>query len=116
MADKLGAMREVVYTRCRGYCEACGNALPESWALHHRKLKSRGGKDAVSNFVALHHECHNLGTASVHLNPEKATDRGLMVPSWQDSPSCPLTLSDGSIVMLTEEGTYKHLGKVQNGW
>ena len=116
MAGKLDYLRALVYSRCVGYCEKCGRQLGDNWALHHRQLKSRGGKDEISNFVALHHACHNLGTDSVHLNPEKATDRGLMVPSWQDSPSCPLTLSDGSIVMLTEEGTYKHLGKVENGW
>jgi hypothetical protein len=116
MANKLGEMREIVYSRCRGYCEKCGNQLPEGWALHHRKLKSRGGKDEIANFVALHHSCHNMATDSVHFNPEKAEQTGLMVPSWQDPSECPLTLPEGSIVILTQEGTYRYLERKTNGW
>jgi hypothetical protein len=114
VASQLNQLREIVYARCKGYCEKCGNSLPESWALHHRKLKSRGGKDEVSNFVALHHECHNLGTLSVHLNPEKSQDKGLMVGSWQNPWECPLTLPDGSYVMLDNEGNYKYLERKAN--
>jgi hypothetical protein len=115
MANELTKMREIVFARCKGYCEKCGKPLPEGWALHHRKLKSRGGKDEVSNFVALHHECHNLGTDSVHSNPCWADQLGLMVGSWQDPWECPLTLPDGTIVILDNEGNYKQLGKANNG-
>lgn len=87
----------------------CGKQLPFNWALHHRKLRSRGGDNSPSNLVALHHECHNLGTDSVHLNPAKATELGLMVPSWEEPSACPVTLPDGSSVILTAEGTYKYL-------
>jgi len=116
MATNLNEMREIVFARCKGYCEKCGNRLPEGWALHHRKLKSRGGKDEISNFVALHHGCHNLDTDSVHLNPEKAERTGLMVPSWQDPWECLVTLPDKSIVMLDNEGNYKYLERNGNGW
>ena len=116
MANKLGEMREIVYARCRGYCEKCGKQLPEGWALHHRKLKSRGGKDEVVNFVALHHSCHNMATDCVHFNPDMAERLGLMVPSWQDPSECPLTLPDGSIVILEQEGTYRYLERKTNGW
>ena len=112
MAILMSELREIVLSRCRGYCEKCGRPLrAEGFALHHRKLKSRGGKDQISNLVALHHECHNLGTKSVHLNPAEAERVGLMVGSWQEPSECPLTLPDGSIVILTEEGTYKYLGR-----
>lgn len=103
---KLHEARAIVYFRCKGFCEKCGGQLPESWALHHRKLKSRGGKDSVSNFVALHHGCHNLDTDSVHFNPADSLQKGLMVSSWEDPEKCSLTLPDGSIVTLTEEGLY----------
>jgi len=103
---KLEEARAIVYFRCKGFCEKCGGQLPESWALHHRKLRSRGGKDSVSNFVALHHGCHNLNTDSVHFNPAESLEKGLMVSSWEDPEKCPLTLPDGSIVTLTEEGFY----------
>lgn len=111
MASQMSQLREIVYARCKGYCEKCGTSLKPSWALHHRKLKSRGGKDEVSNFVALHHECHNLGTFSVHLNPEKAEQKGLMLGSWQNPTECPLMLPDGSYVILDNEGNYNYLEK-----
>jgi hypothetical protein len=116
MANQLDLYRQLVYSRSKGYCEKCGKQLPESWALHHRKLKSRGGQDEVANLVALHHSCHNLGTDSVHLNPTTASDKGLMVPSWQAPQDCPLTLPDGSIVTLTDDGEYHYLERKLDGW
>ena len=116
MANKLDLLRQIVYARCKGYCEKCGMQLPESWALHHRKLRSRGGKDEVSNFVALHHSCHNMDTDSVHFNPAHSRDKGLMVSSWQIPSECPLTLPDRSIVTLTKEGTYHFLERKSDGW
>jgi len=103
-------LREIVWLRCGGYCERCGIPLHENdFALHHRKLKSRGGKDELSNLVALHHYCHNLGTDSVHLNPEDATREGFMVASWSNPEETPVTLGDGRMVLLTTSGHYKPL-------
>jgi hypothetical protein len=48
-------LRELVLARCKAYCEKCGLGLTEDFALHHRKLRSRGGKDTVDNLIALHH-------------------------------------------------------------
>lgn len=106
MGDKLD-YRGIVFARSKGYCEKCGNQLGDNFALHHRKLKSRGGKDAVSNFLALHHGCHNGFTDSVHFNPKKAEEMGYMVPSWASPEDWLLTLPDGRIVALAEDGTYK---------
>jgi len=101
-------LREAVYRRSGGYCERCGIPLnPDDWALHHRKLKSRGGKDEIVNLLALHHQCHNAGTSSVHLKPLEATRRGLMVSSWSNPADIPVTLEDGSEVFLTAEGEYQ---------
>jgi hypothetical protein len=108
--------RETVLKRCGGYCEKCGSPLGETWALHHRKLRSRGGEDCVTNFVALHHECHNMGTDSVHFNPRKAENAGLMVASWQSPNDVPLTLPSGDIVLLTDDGSYRYLERKENGW
>jgi hypothetical protein len=109
--------REIVLRRCDGYCEKCGIPLSADFALHHRKLKSRGGKNDVTNLVALHHNCHNMGTESVHMKPEEATRRGLMVSSWDDPASVPVTLDDGSSVLLTEDGQYVRVdGRTDNGW
>jgi len=99
---------EIVLARAKGYCEACG--LPgDDFALHHRKLKSRGGKDEVANLIAVHHKCHNLGTFSIHLNPEKATMKGWMVPSWAEPAEYPLHLHGVEVVVLDQQGNYNKL-------
>ncbi len=99
---------EAVLTRAKGYCERCG-VSSDNLALHHRKLKSRGGIDSITNLVAVCHPCHNLGTNSIHLNPKKATIKGWMVPTWADPEVYPLHLADGSIVRLTNNGDYKEI-------
>lgn len=103
-------LRAQVWERCKGLCEKCGIPLdPDDWALHHRKLKSRGGKDEISNVMSAHHFCHNLGTNSIHLNPHEATRLGQMVPSWADPAETPLILDDGSEVLLTTRGHYFYM-------
>lgn len=114
-SPKLSEIRQMVYDRSGGYCERCAIPLAESWALHHRKLRSRGGKDEITNLVALHHHCHNIGTDSVHLNPDAATREGFMVPSWDEPSLVPVTLGDGRVVLLTHEGGYR-IVEGGNGW
>lgn len=116
MKRALNDLRSLVILRCGNQCEKCGLALPESWALHHRKLRSRGGEDEISNVVALHHACHNLGTDSVHANPTQSDDNGLMVGSWQSPKEKPVILPSGGIVILNDEGTYTYLEGKPNGW
>ena len=98
--------RKALYERCKGMCESCGGVLPDNWAAHHRKLRSQGGKDDLENVVALHHECHNLGTNSVHLNPQKSYDDGFMVRSWAEPKETPLKLMRSMWVVLTTDGDY----------
>ena len=112
--DKVIA--ETVLARANGYCEVCG--LPgDDFALHHRKLKSRGGKDAVENLIALHHACHNMGKKAIHFYPEEAERTGHIVAGHADPLECPLTLANGSIVILTPEGNYHYLERKEDyGW
>ena len=101
---------EAVIARANGYCEVCG--LPcHDGALHHRKLKSRGGKDTISNLIYVHHGCHNLNTDSIHLNPETATDNGWMVESWKEPHERPMLLPDGAWALLKNDGTITRLGE-----
>lgn len=101
-------LREQVLSRCKGYCEKCGIGLPENFALHHRKLKSRGGKDTLDNLIALHHECHNLGTNSVHLNVKTATENGWIVPTHADPETYLMLLPNAIYVTLSLNGNYVH--------
>ena len=95
----------LVEQRAQGYCEVCGNPEQEAMALHHRKLKSRGGKDSVSNLIRVHHFCHNMSKYSIHDNPDWAEDKGFMVPSWREPHEFPMHTPDGRIVLLQNEGT-----------
>ena len=105
---------ELVVQRAAGYCEKCGAVASESMALHHRKLKSRGGKDAVANLIWVHHGCHNMSTESIHANPAYAADKGWMVASWDQPEKAPMVLPDGRIVLLQENGKITDLkeGKI----
>ena len=101
---------EAVIARANGFCEVCGGRLAIG-ALHHRKLKSRGGKDSVSNLIYIHHGCHNLNTDSIHLNPEAATEKGYMVESWKEPHERPMLLPDGVWALLKEDGSITRLGE-----
>ena len=105
---------EAVLNRAGNYCEACGLSGAD-FALHHRRLKSQGGKDEVCNLIAVHHKCHNLGTHSIHMRPKLAIDRGQIVPSWAEPSAFPLTLSDESKVLLDNEGNYIYLKEGSDG-
>lgn len=103
---------DLVLQRAKNHCERCGK-YDNQPALHHRKLRSQGGKDEVANLVAVCHHCHNLGTHSIHLNPEKAKLKGWIVPSFADPLLYPLHLPSGEIVRLTNEGTYEGVSQWQ---
>ena len=96
---------KAVEERAGHYCETCGLPATESMALHHRKLKSRGGKDSVANLIRVHHECHNLGSMSIHAQPTMSTNNGWMVSSWRDPEDVPLLLPDGSWALFKNDGT-----------
>jgi hypothetical protein len=98
--------RNELYARSGGYCEKCGGSLGDNWAAHHRLLRKHGGKDEIVNLLALHHECHNLGTNSVHLNPAKSYEAGYLVKSWDNPATMPILLPDGKRKCLTEDGKY----------
>ena len=100
-------LRQMLWIRCNGFCELCGGFLGDDWALHHRQLKSRGGKDEIANVVALHHSCHNTGTDSVHLNPAWATEIGFMVSAWQNPERISLNYYTGDKVYLNTDGTIR---------
>lgn len=107
---RLSAVRGIVYARSGGYCERCGFPLPgQEWALHHRLMRSHGGPDAPENLLALHHECHNLGTNAVHLNPARAYEHGWLVRTGDDPAQTPVTYMGAGRVLLHPDGTYTEI-------
>lgn len=96
-------LRQQVFDRDGGYCAWCGKPLdPNDFAIHHRKLKSRGGKDEAPNLICLHHRCHNIGTKSVHLNPNIATKKGFMVSAYDDPRVIPIQMPNGTTIDLND--------------
>ncbi len=80
-------LRSSIFDRSEGTCDLCGRAVdPNAWECHHRKLRSRGGRDSHANLVCLHPGCH----AWVHQNPIEATENGFMVPSGADPAAVPV--------------------------
>jgi hypothetical protein len=98
-------LRQQLATRAQGWCEKCGGWTGDTFAAHHRKLKSQGGKDHIQNLVALCHPCHNLGTHAIHLNPKQAVAGGWIVPVWADPAHTPICPDDGTTLELKENGT-----------
>lgn len=109
-------LRLQLWWRSEGYCEKCGTGLNQrAFAAHHRKLRSQGGQDEITNLVALCHFCHNLGTKSIHLNPAMSYKTGWMVHNWQDPEAVLICTDEGLIVGLNQDGTKTNY-KEQTAW
>lgn len=99
-------VHDAVWERCGGYCEKCGLPLQDNnWHWHHRLLKSQGGKDSVTNGIAVHWQCHSI----IHTNPMQAYEYGYMVPMGNNPAEWRLTLPNGRSVRLSEDGHYDYL-------
>jgi 5-methylcytosine-specific restriction endonuclease McrA len=73
---------QAVKRRSRGRCERCGTA--PATQLHHRRLRSQGGRNTLENLVDLCAPCHNASADAIHANVDWAHRHGWIVPSWQD--------------------------------
>lgn len=102
-------LRDLIVDRDR-VCGWCGqvNHFP---AIHHRQLRKQGGTDDPSNLIALHHGCHNVAKGSVHQEVAAATQRGFLVPSWDEPSKVPLHTAGGGTVLLHSDGTITTITK-----
>lgn len=107
-------LRQAVFDRDH-YCVKCGKPLREPVAVHHRKLRGQGGRDEITNLIALCSPCHNIAPGSVHQNPRTSYASGWMVPSWADPAEWPVTLANGDRVLLTDAGTYQEVKEDNDG-
>jgi hypothetical protein len=89
-------------------CARCGRVIWENGSRHHRKFKSRGGGDEVSNGVLLCGSgttgCHGWA----HANPDEAREAGFAVNSWENPKDVPvrLFLAGGAPVYLDDDGQW----------
>lgn len=106
------AVREALWNRCKGKCEACGLPLdPETWDWSHRKAKShfKTAKDSyfVQNGMAVHHHpCHMV---AIENHPVLARQKGWRVPSYDDPRQIPIALYGAVWTYLEPDGTYRKI-------
>lgn len=80
-------LRAACWERAHGRCEVDGLPLdPGRWDCHHRQLRTAGGPDCLCNVLALHPTCHTVAPLSVHQEPRRSTQRGLMVGRYDLEP------------------------------
>jgi hypothetical protein len=96
-------LRQQVRAREGGLCALCRDLLAPVWECHHRKLRSRGGQDSVTNLVALCSTCHRR----VHGHPAWSEEHGFMVPATQDPASVPVAVGLRSWQHLHPSGAYR---------
>lgn len=101
--------RERIFTRAGGYCERCGGGMVfETFAAHHRLLRSQGGTDSLSNLMAVHHSCHNGDTKAIHAQPHTAYNEGWLVRGGHDPRLTSMRLPGGTQVLLRDDGLYEY--------
>lgn len=101
--------RERIFTRTCGYCERCGGGMEfETFAVHHRLLRSQGGTDSLSNLMGVHHSCHNGDTKSIHAQPHQAYNEGWMVRAGHDPRTASMRVPEGMRVLLRDDGLYEY--------
>jgi HNH endonuclease len=82
-----------VHERSDGFCEACGGRLGAyGGVFHHRKLRSRGGRDDAVNLMEVHPVCHNGHRYSIHGAPDRSERLGHMVASGKDPAAKSVTV------------------------
>jgi hypothetical protein len=96
------ALRALCVERDGNRCAKCSGWRAEGMNLHHRQLRSQGGKNTAANLISLCGSgttgCHGW----VHAHPAKARDLGLIVPSWMDPAETPVRTWRG-LVLLTDD-------------
>lgn len=105
---------ERVWERDKGRCVPCGERLfwaarGYQWSVSHRKLRSQGGGNRLSNLML---SCGN-GTqgceGSIHAHPERARDAGWMVGREFDPAVIPVEHSQYGHVLLLDDGGWSRV-------
>ena len=84
------SVRKAVRVRSGGWCE-CGCGRPAEH-VHHRKLRSQGGRHELVNLLHLSFYCHD----EAHRNRSRAEALGLIVPAWADPADVPVIRLEGA--------------------
>lgn len=107
--------RKKLLDRCRGYCEVGGEPLGGTWAVHHRKLRSQGGDNRLSNLLAVCHDHHNLSGASIHVKVHRSYSYGWLLESWKVPEEELVRVHGKHWALLTNDGRYDQCPALQEG-
>ena len=105
---------QAVTERAKGSCEAmirdagCTGSVDH---LHHRKLRSQGGKHEVPNLVGICHMCHHW----IHMHPAISYTHGWIVKSTKDPQTVPFVLR-GRAAFLTPVGQAVLVETEETSW
>ena len=102
------ALHQAMLQRQQGLCWASGLPLGDRVNHHHRR-GGAGRTHGLANLVALRPDWHTLQPYSVHMRPEWARGRGLIVRQAADPAAVVLWLPDGRPVLLDDEGGFEEL-------
>lgn len=96
-----------VLKRADGKCESCGEELfgrrGIEYSIHHRKRRSQGGDNRLSNLVALCGHGTSGCHGACHSEIERARLAGFLILSTEDPAEIPVDLARGSS-LLTDDG------------
>lgn len=105
-------IRRLILDRDLGRCAWCGRPFGDALNIHHRVLRSQGGKGIASNGISLCGSgttgCHG----EAHHNRLWAEESGLIVPSWQDPAEVPVVTWRGRYLLLDIEPWVRRLDAI----
>ena len=95
--------REAVHARCRGHCELCGNRVSvSSMHAHHRRPRSGGRDDSLSNLLGMCGACHS----TTHAHPAAAVEDGRIISRYDQRPPAMVPVSlRGGWFLLGDDGS-----------
>jgi hypothetical protein len=108
MADYKRAKKEIMQ-RSNGACEARVPGVCTGGAehAHHKRRRSKGGKDEAANLIAVCFHCHEW----IHTHPGAAVDAGLLVGTKSSVPEEVWTLEYKAKVWTANSAARMHMGE-----
>lgn len=83
-------------------CAMCGRPQMGQGQVHHRQLRSQGGRHIVENGILLCLWCHGW----VHANVRAAIESGYILPSWIEDPAMVAVKTWRGWIMLLSDATW----------
>lgn len=94
---------DAVLIRADGKCESCGDPLYGrrgiEYSIHHRKRRSQGGDNRLSNLAALCGHGTSGCHGACHSEIERARQAGLLLRSTERSEEVPMEHAKGTVLL-----------------